>query len=115
MMKALCLLTATILLSACSAHSTSARCASAADLSPDLDAAWFADLSARLAGPDRENSISEAIFNLRRTHPEFNSTMVEDVLIAADCPAATRAGLSADGAKGRIADLRAQVDQIMQK
>lgn len=113
MKKTFFLFAAVTLISACSSHSSSEECPKVSDMSPSLDAGWFADLSARLAGPDRANSISEAVANLHRTHPEMDSTMIEDVLIAADCPVVTRAGLSADGAKARIADLRGQVDQIL--
>lgn len=115
MKKTFFLFAAVMLISACSAHSSSAECTKVSDLSPSLDAGWFADLSTRLAGPDRENSISEAVANLHRTHPEMDATMVEDVLIAADCPVATRAGLSADGVKARIADLRGQIGQVLGK
>jgi hypothetical protein len=112
MHKTILALTATLLLGACS-HGQAAICPQASDLSPSLDDAWFADLSVRLAGPDRQNTIIEAIHTLHRTHPEFGSTIIADVLIAADCPAATKATLSEGDAKARIATLRAQIDEAL--
>ena len=108
------LMTATMLLAAC-AHEKPPECPKAGDLSSSLDSGWFADLTVRLEGPDRQNSIADAIANLHRTYPEMDATMIADVLIAADCPAATRAALPEDGARRRIATLRAQVEQSLQE
>lgn len=113
MQKTMLLVTATVFLAACS-HQQSPDCPKASELSSSLDKGWFADLATRLEGPDRQNSILDAAAYLHHTHPDMDATMIADVLIAADCPAATRAALSEDGAKGRIAVLRAQVEQSLE-
>ena len=65
-----------------------------------------------LAGPDRENEISEAIHRFRATDPTISDDTVIDIMIAADCPNASP-GADAATMKARAGRLRAEVAGIL--
>lgn len=76
--------------------------------------AFVANLTGRLAGPDRENVVAEAISEMRKTAPDMSNEAITNVLIAADCPvAAAKPDHDAAADRDRIATFRAQIDQIL--
>ncbi len=74
----------------------------------------MADLTTRLAGPDRANSITEAITEIRRRDPAIDADGLTNILIVADCPNALAkpAHDNADD-RTRIAAFRAQVEFLL--
>jgi hypothetical protein len=76
--------------------------------------AFVQGLTARLAGPDRENTIVWAITEMHRRAPQLGGDVITDVLIAADCPNAIGKPDHSEAAdRTRIKEFRAQVDQLL--
>ena len=104
-----------LLLGACGQSSTKITCPDPATVAPPSigGAAYVSELTGRLAGPDRENSITEALAEIRRRDPSLDSTAVTNILVAADCPnAVAKPDHDAQAVRARIAAFRAQVDQL---
>lgn len=91
-------------------------CPVIADLVPaSVDAAYVSTLTRRLAGDDRENSITEAIAELRRRDPKIAADTITNILIAADCPnVITEPNSEIDHERERVARLRAQVEVLLE-
>lgn len=105
-----------LVLAGCTNNAPAAVCPAPADVAPASvgGPAYVADLTQRLASGDRENSITEAIGEIRSKAPELDPTAITDILIAADCPnAAALPDQSEAAVNARIATLRAQVEQIL--
>lgn len=105
-----------LLLAGCGQARTAVQCPDPAEVAPPSigGASYVAGLTMRLAGPDRENSISEAIAAMRRADAALDASEITDILIAADCPnVALLPGGSEDAARARIAAFRAQVDALL--
>lgn len=114
MIRATILITALLLTAGCGRQAESATCPSARDLAPSsVPAGYLDDLTARLAGPDRENSISEAVARMHRTAPQLTASEVTDILIAADCPNTSTSDDDVASMRARIAEFRGQVDVLM--
>lgn len=113
-MVALCL---GLVLAGCANEAPAVECPVPADVAPASigGAAYVTGLTARLAGDDRENSITEAIGEIRSKAPELGSAAIVDILIAADCPnAVAMPDRSETAVRARIAAFRAQVEQLLQ-
>ena len=68
----------------------------------------------RLAGGDRENTITEAIGEIHRMAPQLDANEITDLLLAADCANAARDESEApEVTKQRMATLRAQVTALI--
>ncbi|WP_066801312.1 hypothetical protein [Sphingomonas soli] len=81
---------------------------------PSIGTAFVKDLTGRLAGPDRENTIAEAVAEIHRRDPSLGSATVTNILIGADCPnALSRPDHDLEADRARIAGFRAQVDQLL--
>ena len=104
-----------LLLGGCGQAASQLTCPDPAGIAPpSIGTAFIADLTGRLAGPDRENSIVEAIAEIHRHDPSLGSATVTNILIAADCPnALARPDRGAAADRARIAGFRAQVDQLL--
>lgn len=94
---------------------TQVQCPAFADVAPAaIGSDYLADLSHRLAGPDRANTVATAVADMRGRAPTLTADELTDILIAADCPNAIARpdhGIAAD--RARIAAFRAQVMTIM--
>ncbi len=107
-----------LLLGGCVQSAAPVQCPDPAAVAPASigGAAFVAGLSGRLAGPDRENSITEAIGAIHQRDPSLGADRITDILIAADCPvAASRPDNGAAADRARIAGFRAQVDQLLDR
>src|SRR5690606_4043497 len=99
----------------CSNNPAETSCAVATDIAPStISPRYIADLTVRLAGGDRENTITEAVGRIHTLAPHLDADEIADILIGADCVNATR-GQSQDPAvaKQRMATLRAQVETLL--
>ena len=108
-------LVAALLVSGCSSEKHEANCTIASDIAPSsISPGYIADLTMRLAGGDRENTISEAVSQIHQKAPEMDADEIADILIAADCANAAQ-GQSEDPAvtKQRLATFRAQVVTLL--
>ncbi|MES2020040.1 MAG: hypothetical protein V4460_01940 [Pseudomonadota bacterium] len=77
-------------------------------------AGYVAGLTGRLGGGNRENVVEEAVKEMRRMDPAISPDAMTNVLIAADCPlAVARPDHDASADRARIAQFRAQIDQIL--
>lgn len=106
------------LLTGCAASAPQARneCPDPWAVAPPsvADAAYMEGLTERLAGPDRENTIVQAIGEVHRRAPQAGNDTITNILIAADCPNVARKPDHSEAAeRDRIAGFRAQVDQIL--
>ena len=102
-------------LTACGRAPETLTCAAPAGaVPPSIGPDYVAGLTSRLAGPDRANSITEAIGEMRRLDPAIGADGLTNILMIADCPNAL-ASPPADGAddRARIAAFRAQVDTLL--
>jgi hypothetical protein len=71
-------------------------------------------LTSRLAGPDRENVIGEAVHSLRARDPSLSQDAIADILIAADCPnVAGDPSLDGTEQTRRISELRSQIEAVL--
>jgi hypothetical protein len=105
-----------LLLFGCSQHQPPVSC-------PDLTAVVpaslggakaVAGLTARLAGPDRENVIDETATRFRRQDPAITNDTIINIMIAADCPNVIAKGVpDARAERARIATIRNQVVRII--
>jgi hypothetical protein len=105
-----------LLIAGCGEAQTAAQCPDSVDVAPPSigGASFVTGLTMRLAGPDRENSISEAIAAMRRADPALDASEITDILIAADCPnVAAQPGGSENADRARIAAFRAQVVELL--
>jgi hypothetical protein len=104
------------LLAGCAARAPALQCGDPGAVAPANvgGAAFVNDLTGRLAGPDRENVIEEAIATIHQREPGLSIDAITDILIAADCPnALSKPYHDANADRARIAAFRAQVDQII--
>ena len=108
-------LVALLLLGACGQSSKQLTCPDPSSVAPpSIGAAFVNNLTTRLAGPDRENSITEAIGEIHRRDPSLDATAVTNILVAADCPnVMAQPDHDANADRARIAVFRAQVDQLL--
>jgi hypothetical protein len=106
---------AALSLGGCAGDAPAMQCPDPAAVAPpSIGTSFITGLSARLAGPDRENTIAEAIAEMHRRNPKLGSSVITDVLIAADCPVAAAQPDHDEAAdRARIAGFRAQVDQLL--
>lgn len=104
-----------LLLAGCAQPAAPLTCPDPAAVAPPaIGTPYIHDLTARLAGPDRENSIALAIAEIHARAPVLDSMAVTDILIAADCPNSLAQPDDSDANdRARIAAFRAQVDQII--
>lgn len=105
-----------LLLAGCSNSSSPTTCPAAVDVAPASlgGEAFVTGLTRRLAGGDRENSITEAIRQIHDKAPQLDSNAIADILIAADCPnAAALPDQSEAAINARIATFRAQVEALL--
>jgi hypothetical protein len=106
---------ATLLLMSCADGGKLPRCGDGYSVaSPAIGKAFVRDLTSRLAGPDRENTIAEAIRQMRSKDPTIATDDVVDVVIAADCPNVTaRADADRSSDLAHVAALREQVYALL--
>jgi hypothetical protein len=105
-----------ILLAGCGDVTARVQCPDLSSVAPASigGAAYVRGLSERLAGPDRENTVTEAVAEIERRGPRLGSDAITNILIAADCPnAAARPNRSEAADRARTAEFRAQVQQIL--
>jgi len=97
------------------APKTQVQCPAFADVAPPaIGSDYLMDLSHRLAGPDRANTVTTAVADMRSRVPTLTADEMTDILIAADCPNAIAGpdhDLAAD--RARIAAFRAQAMTLM--
>ncbi len=105
----------TLLLWGCAQAAPPAQCPDLATTVPaSIGAPFLAGLTGRLAGPDRENGIAEAIAEIRRRDPSLGSAAIVDILLAADCPnMRSLPGRDIAAERERVANLRAQVEDML--
>ncbi len=71
-------------------------------------------LTGRLAGPDRANTVTEAIAEMHRRDPTIDADGLTNILITADCPnALAKPRHDGDDDRARIAAFRAQVEYML--
>lgn len=106
---------AALSLSSCGQSAQALQCPDPASVVPPrIGAAYVAGLTARLAGPDRANSITGAISEMRRLDPAIGADGLTNILIVADCPNALAKPAHDDADdRARIAMFRAQVDYLL--
>jgi hypothetical protein len=92
------------------------QCPDAAEVAPASvgGAEAVRALTPRLAGPDRENIIGEAVHSLRARDPSLSQDTIADILIAADCPnVAGDPALDGKEQARRVSDLREQIEAVL--
>ena len=91
------------------------QCPDLAAVTPaSIDPALVGGLTARLAGPDRENTITEAVAEIHARDRSLDADAITDILIAADCPNdLARPDHDIAAVRDRTAAFRAEVDQIL--
>ncbi len=107
---------ALLMASGCAAEpAQKAQCPAFADVAPPMIGAdYLEDLSHRLAGPDRANTVVTAVADIRTRAPNLSADEVTDILIAADCPnAAAKPMHDLAAERANIAAFRAQVLTLM--
>lgn len=97
---------------ACKPAAPSATCTISSSAAPASigGAAAIASLTPVLAGPDRENSIDEAIRRFRTLDPTISDDQMIDIMIAADCP---NGGTDMERRRSRAKRLRAEVGALL--
>ena len=82
--------------------------------SPTIGAAFVNGLTGRLAGPDRENMITEALAEIQRRDPTLDKTTIINIMVAAECPNVfAKPDHDPKTMRARIALFRAQVMQLL--
>jgi len=106
------LTSAVFLLAACTSPAPP-TCPDAASVVPAKlgGATYLGGLTERLAGPDRENVVLEAVQDMRKKDPALTPDEMIDILIAADCPN-TDPTTSDANERARIKVFRDNVEQI---
>ena len=115
-MKILLFLVPGLSLVSCSSSGPHLQCPDPAEVAPASvgGAEAVRALTPRLAGPDRENVISEAVHSLRASDPSLSQDAIADILIAADCPnVAGDPALDGRAQARRMADLRGEIESVL--
>ena len=102
-------------LCSCSAPKAQVQCPAFVDVAPAaIPSDYLEDLSQRLAGPDRANTVVTAVADMQKRAPTLTPDEMTDILIAADCPnAAAKPDHDIAADRARIAAFRAQVNTLM--
>ena len=105
-----------LVLVGCARAPAPVQCANPTEVAPNSigGAQFLQGLTAKLAGGDRENTIVEAIGEIRHRDPALTNDAITDIIIAADCPnSAARAGHDDPAVRADLAALRAQVEPLV--
>ncbi len=115
MKNAAAVMSLVVILSACSKATQPVQCPDPTTVVPaSVGVSYVAGLTSRLAGPDRANTISEAIAEIHARDPSIDADGLTNILIAADCPnVAAKPGHSGEVDRDQITNFRAQVDQLL--
>jgi len=105
----------TLLLCGCSRQESAGQCAPLSSVVPkSINPELAAGFTARFAGPDRANSIAEAITQIHAADPSLNADQITNILIVADCPNAAASGAQDEaGTRTRLGRFRAQVVTLL--
>ena len=108
---------AALLLTGCGKPAPAVQCPIPADVAPaSIGAAYVQGLTARLAGPDRENSIALAIAEMHTRDPSIDADTITDILIAADCPnTLARPDHDINAVRDQTNAFRTEVEQVLGK